>query len=453
MSPNEGNEKNRGKQALITLGQRVKELRLEKNMTQGELAEGIVTPSMISQIENGVSLPSYRTVAHIATRLGTTVDDLYQGLTFSKMQMSGYKHALSQMAVGHYNPALIVLESFHNEELLHYEIPPDELKLNLAVCYRETQRFDDAVGLLEGLVQDLSSDNGRRENIHLLVNANLNLSETYEDMGRYFEALCSAMSARDVYAKHQSPDPFLQGKLLVHVADLNSRLHRFEEAQACYQQALRVYDQLSDNLEHVGEIYQRLSEVYHHQNNFEMTIEFANKAILALQSAGLVADYREAKRVLVKQQVNAGNWQDSIRVLLGLAAIYTQSDAQREATLYLDVAEIYLSFDETDESLNTCLKALSLLTKRRQESELLGRANFVLAGVHHQKGEYDRAIHALETAVTLFKRHHQLHDLDLATRQLCVLLKHVGKPETAWEYFDETHHFIVEQLRQRGVVL
>lgn len=58
------------------IGQRIKTLRKEKKMTQTQLAEGIVTKSMLSMIENGKAEASMRSLREIAKRLNVSVNFL-----------------------------------------------------------------------------------------------------------------------------------------------------------------------------------------------------------------------------------------------------------------------------------------------------------------------------------------------------------------------------------------
>lgn len=55
------------------VGEKIKSLRKELNMTQSELAGGEMTKSMLSQIENNVSNPSIRTLQYIADRLNKPI--------------------------------------------------------------------------------------------------------------------------------------------------------------------------------------------------------------------------------------------------------------------------------------------------------------------------------------------------------------------------------------------
>ena len=56
----------------MDIGKKIKNLRVEKLMTQAELAGGEITRNMLSQIENGIALPSLTTVIYLANRLGVS---------------------------------------------------------------------------------------------------------------------------------------------------------------------------------------------------------------------------------------------------------------------------------------------------------------------------------------------------------------------------------------------
>ena len=66
----------------MTIGQKIKEVRKQKGLTQREVGERIgTTGSFIGQYENGARLPKYRTLKKIATALDVSVDvfiDVYQ---------------------------------------------------------------------------------------------------------------------------------------------------------------------------------------------------------------------------------------------------------------------------------------------------------------------------------------------------------------------------------------
>lgn len=58
----------------MTLGKKIRELRLQKGMTQAALAGETITRNMLSQIENGSAQPSVSTIMEIAEKLGVPTE-------------------------------------------------------------------------------------------------------------------------------------------------------------------------------------------------------------------------------------------------------------------------------------------------------------------------------------------------------------------------------------------
>ncbi len=54
----------------MNIGKKIKDLRIEKMMTQSELSGNEITRNMLSRIENGAANPSLSTIVYIAKRLG-----------------------------------------------------------------------------------------------------------------------------------------------------------------------------------------------------------------------------------------------------------------------------------------------------------------------------------------------------------------------------------------------
>lgn len=63
----------------MTIGEKIKEIRLAKCMTQAQLAGDHITRNMLSRIENGAAMPSLPTVTYLAGRLKVPVGYLLAG--------------------------------------------------------------------------------------------------------------------------------------------------------------------------------------------------------------------------------------------------------------------------------------------------------------------------------------------------------------------------------------
>jgi len=63
----------------VTVGERLKTLRLERSLQQRQLAEKAnLTPSMVSQIESGRLTPSLHTLGKLAAALGVSIASLFE---------------------------------------------------------------------------------------------------------------------------------------------------------------------------------------------------------------------------------------------------------------------------------------------------------------------------------------------------------------------------------------
>lgn len=70
----------------MTLGQRLKQARLESGLSQRQLCGDVITRNMLSQIENGSARPSMDTLQYLAARLGKPVSFFLQEASASPNQ-------------------------------------------------------------------------------------------------------------------------------------------------------------------------------------------------------------------------------------------------------------------------------------------------------------------------------------------------------------------------------
>ena len=75
-----------------SLGERIKALRMERELQQRQLAEKAdLTPSMVSQIESGRLSPSLHTLGRIATALGVPIASLFDSEAPGRIQVTRKK--------------------------------------------------------------------------------------------------------------------------------------------------------------------------------------------------------------------------------------------------------------------------------------------------------------------------------------------------------------------------
>src|SRR5699024_2558277 len=82
---------------MTMIGQRIKEIRYNNNLTQEELAEGIISRTYLSLIEKGTVQPSTNVLVKLSKRLNCTVNDFMTEVSHFK-----YNNFEILREIGHY---------------------------------------------------------------------------------------------------------------------------------------------------------------------------------------------------------------------------------------------------------------------------------------------------------------------------------------------------------------
>lgn len=107
----------------IAVGAKIKELRLSKNMSRSELAEGICSVSHISRIETGSRSPNSQILRHISNRLGISADILLR-LVESPVSLELYElinQLLLDMEYNRFEKVFEITSSINIEEVFSLE--------------------------------------------------------------------------------------------------------------------------------------------------------------------------------------------------------------------------------------------------------------------------------------------------------------------------------------------
>lgn len=130
-----------------TLGQKIREARRSLGLTQSELAGGMVTTSMISQIEADKAKPSYELLKSISQRLQMDVDFFMNDTQKTGKIASQLRIAEYQTLAKNGEIAVEILNSI-DESTLRGAQHTDYLLL-MACAYRLCEKFQDALDYLD----------------------------------------------------------------------------------------------------------------------------------------------------------------------------------------------------------------------------------------------------------------------------------------------------------------
>ncbi|WP_198299790.1 helix-turn-helix domain-containing protein [Tumebacillus avium] len=425
-----------------SFGQRLRELRLKKGLTQIELAKGIITPSMISQVESDRARPSYKVLAALASRLEVPLEQLLEGVHLELEIASQYKMALSMVRAREFKAAVPLLDGLLRAS--QHRIPRSSLTLELARCHLELGNAEEAEKLLNELYQLASA----QQDDQLLAVTLLHLGKVGVLALDLPMALFHSERAWDVLQREEAVDPDLQVQTLLQLAKLHEQVGKIAAAVKYYEQALLLNP---GDGEKRGTMYLRLAEMYDCLKKYEQAEEYASKAALIFEEHANKQQRFEMQRRLILLQRGSDDWHTSVQQLVSLANQQERDgDVNNAGKIFSDLALLCFEHQAYEEACTFAEQAKGCLTG---SDPALGNTYRVLSlGAFHRE-DATSGREYLDKAVKIFEKHSMVAALETFTIDICQYLNDKGAHQEAFERMERTHKYMITQLAQRGIVL
>ena len=223
---------------MPTMGEKIREARLRRGLTQGDLAEDLVTPSMISQIEAGKTKPSYPLLTAIANRLGLPVEHFLNDLQDQFALATHLRLAQYYLQVYQPQAAVDVLLSMDppSPPGLQYQ----EYHLFLAKAKRMQGDIEEAVHLLEDLREQSYRHADRKLLFHVCVESGRTELAVENLVGTKHEWLQALEIGESILAADAVPSSEFRGEmaeLCIALYQLSRRLGDVRLGSNCLDQA------------------------------------------------------------------------------------------------------------------------------------------------------------------------------------------------------------------------
>ena len=100
----------------MTLGEKLKQARVEAGLSQRQLCGDVITRNMLSQIENGSARPSMDTLSFLAVRLGKTVSYFLEEDALTSPNQSVMAQARQAFDDGDWDRVIRILEAYREPD-------------------------------------------------------------------------------------------------------------------------------------------------------------------------------------------------------------------------------------------------------------------------------------------------------------------------------------------------
>lgn len=332
---------------ILSLGEKIKKLRKEQNMTLKELAGDRITAAQISHIERDKSHTSQELLEYLADKLGVSVDYL---LETKEMQSKKITDNL-------------ILKSEIYIKCDELEEAEEQINEIIKVCknYKLTENY------------------GKCNNL---------LAEIYCKRGDYSSAVYYYEKALYYFIKNEDKEDIYN--CYVSIGDIYG-LDKFHKgALTHYMFAKEVLEE--SNIEDgdiYKELYSKISKSYMNLKQPQKALEFMEKIdridnednvkeevnILVMKAKGLlsVGKYLESKECFNK----------------ALEIIKKEENKNRLAQVYLTMSNIYSEIGDVDKHLEYSQKVYDIT--KRDENKYMMESLFNMIESYVQKGEYEMA--------------------------------------------------------------
>lgn len=426
----------------MSLGQKIRDLRIAKGLTQTELGAGLVTASMISQIEGDKANPSYPVLESLAKRLETPLEYFLADIKTQMEEKSIYLAGRAFRAMEKYEQALQLFEDLYNRHDLTIDLLA--LKLDLGECYLHFKRHEPAfVHTKDALTM---ADQQAEQLAALQALNQLGLIE--KDRRKPHAAIFYWRSAYERFDQLLVKDPFIQSQILNNLGIIHQEMGEVSEALNYLQVANSLLQTSTDYLQ-IGFTYLQLVESCRELREYDKAIEYAQYAqaiFESIRNAQLALDATMKYGIALGE----GNRQEKALAVLSkcLRSFNKNEDRVGAAYAHQAMAQLYLKEKKYAAVIKECETALPNTPSDHVVYALLLKTQ---ALAEDASGNVALAIELMERALEGFSGH-PTEEAEVYS-MLGYLYEKQGDLPASNGYLQQMKHTLSGAIRDRGIIL
>jgi transcriptional regulator with XRE-family HTH domain len=412
-----------------TIGERLKRLRLERGLSQRELAAPGVSYAYISRIEAGTRQPSVKALRRLASKLGVSADYLETGSDLDPAAARELRLTDLELAVrlGEHEGVEPRIESALAEAIGAGD-HPTALRARVALAHLalETGDYNRAASQLESALADEVFAPVERFDIYA------NLGRAYASSGRPDRAAELFQSCIDGVVE-AGGDPSLEARYATLLSYALTDMGDVARAEEVVREALARTSDTADPYMRVR-LYWSIARLAHSEGRESVALENVRKAIALLQATD--DTFHLARAHILAAGIMLGREQaDEAEAHLHQAERLL--GAGRTASDTLDITQhrsrIALLRGDHDAAARQARKALELSGENTFEC---GLATHALADALAASGDFDGADNAYREAVDLLVETARWRIASTACRAWGRLLRENGHEDRALDVLD-----------------
>lgn len=429
---------------MISLGQRIRELRLSKGLTQVSLAKDLCTPSMVSQIESDRARPSYKMLFSIAERLDTTVENLITDAGMDLDHQSTFKMARAMIGAKDFATAIPILKELLGAK--RAQVSTLDIQLELGECLLYVGEGKEA----EKTLQEVVELSVMRQDKQKLARAFKLLGDLEYRRKRYTLAAFHWQKGLERAEEMPEQDVYLNAEILHLLGSVYVKMGEAQEAEALYKRAAELYEG-AESLNEIGQVYLGLSKSYKMMDELEQSVEYAERAI------GIFKGIENQVMMLQNQVTCAVTFGETGReieaesLLKDAVQQFAKLGKEVERGIALvEFAKLMIHLERWPEAEEACLRAQNLLPELHIYQAWVNRLRAQIDLTRDQKSS---AICHFQSAADAFLRQRELAAYSDTMYELSCVYRQANDYHRAFQLMDQVRTQTHGELQKRGIVL
>lgn len=332
---------------ILSLGEKIKKLRKEQNMTLKELAGDRITAAQISHIERDKSHTSYELLEYLGEKLGVSVDYLLETKEMQSKKIT--------------------------DNLI--------LKSEIYIKCDELEKAEDQINEIIRMCKEYKIIENYGKCNNLLAEINYK-KEDYSNAVYYYE------KALYYFIKNENKDEIYNS--YVNIGKIYMLDEFYKGALTHFMFAKEVLDE--SNIEDVDiykELYSKISECYMKLNQPEKALNFMER-IDKMDNQDCIKEEVDILVLKAKSLLSVGKYAQSKECFnKALEIIEKEENKNRLAKVYLTMSKIYSEVGDIDKHLEYSQKVYHLTKK--DENQYMMESLFNMIESYVKKGQYDVA--------------------------------------------------------------
>ncbi len=416
----------------MTLGEKIRQARKSRGITQRVLAGGDLSESFISMLEHGKVRPSLETLRLLAGRLNLPLADLLEADPPPSRQVTLKLEQGGLLLRQHDFTG--ALEAFQIAERASLSGAPLDvafkIQIGLGQALTGLRQFDLAGEHLER-GRTLAGALGRPDLVAWVASATGFLHLRQRDFPAARDAFARALEA----ARVSTPvDTAFEGRQLANLGRTYSELGLPAQALECYQASLERLEPLGD-LGALGLLHFNLGVAYERQRSYDLAgthLERAAALFEAQENLHLLGTVKRSIGILLISRGRLGEGAEALKQSLNVAARLAD-DAGRAQTL-TELARASVLRGDLEDARRHAEEAIRISVKIQDPAEA-ARAEAVIASVCQRQGRAEEAARRYAYALEQFERLRAADEIARVSRDYAFLLLESGNDRLAAQMF------------------